>query len=116
MTPFRPLALAAAVAVAATAALAHSGKETVVPAEGAVVAGSPPAIQMIFDGAMRITQIRLTDAAGKSYALQRTDRMQPVLEFSAAPETLPPGDYRVEWRGISTDGHAMEGGWSFGVK
>jgi methionine-rich copper-binding protein CopC len=87
-----------------------------VPEENAAVAGSPPAIQMIFDEAMRITQISLTDTGGKAYALSRSDRMQPVEEFSAAPQTLPPGDYSVKWRGISLDGHTMEGGWSFSVR
>ncbi|MEE4301034.1 MAG: copper resistance CopC family protein [Pseudomonadales bacterium] len=109
------LALAAALGVAA-AAQAHSSKEIVTPAENASVAGSPPAISMEFDSAMRITQISVTDSGGKAYALSRTDRMQPVENFSAAPETLPPGDYTVQWRGISLDGHPMEGGWSFSVK
>lgn len=101
---------------AAAAAHAHSSKEIVTPAENAAVAGSPPAIAMEFDSAMRITQISLTDAAGKAYALSRTDRMQPVELFSAAPQALLPGQYTVKWRGISLDGHTMEGGWSFSVK
>jgi methionine-rich copper-binding protein CopC len=108
--------LAATLAFAAPAALAHSEKEIVTPAENAAVAGSPPMIGMVFDEAMRITQIRLTDQGGKSHALRRTDRMQPVIDFEAAPQTLPPGAYTVEWRGISLDGHTMDGRWSFTVK
>jgi methionine-rich copper-binding protein CopC len=112
---FLRLALAAALGFAA-AAHAHSQKEIVSPAENATVNGSPPAIRMEFDSAMRITQISLTDNGGKAYALSRTDRMRPVTEFSAAPQRLPPGSYTVKWRGISLDGHTMEGSWSFAVK
>jgi len=112
----RILALCLALSVVAGGALAHSSKEVVTPAEGASVEGSPPEIRMEFDGAMRITRITLTDGDGAAHALERTDRMAPVTSFVATPETLPPGDYSVEWRGISTDGHTMEGGWSFTVE
>lgn len=112
----RILALAAALLLSAGPAFAHSSKEVVTPAEGASVAGSPPEIRMEFDAPMRITRITLTDEAGKAHALERTDRMAPVTTFTAAPEDLAPGDYTVEWRGISTDGHTMEGGWSFAVE
>ena len=107
---------ALALALAASVALAHSEKEIVLPAENAVVEGSPEAIGMTFDGAMRITAITLKGPDGAPRALARTDRMAPVLEFRATPEPLAPGAYRVDWKGISTDGHMMEGGWSFTVK
>jgi copper resistance protein C len=110
------LTLTAALLVLPGLVAAHSAKEVVVPAENATVAGSPPQIAMSFDSAMRITQIRLVDAAGKAWALARTDRMAPVTEFVATPESLPPGGYTVEWRGIALDGHTMEGAWSFTVK
>lgn len=95
---------------------AHSQKEVVVPAENATVNGSPPAIEMNFDSAMRITQIRLVDSSGKAFLLNRTDRMAPVTRFSARPAALPPGTYNVEWKGISLDGHTMEGKWTFRVQ
>lgn len=109
-------ALTAALLLLAGPVLAHSQKEVVVPPENATVKGSPPAIEMSFDTAMRITQIRLVDSAGKSFLLNRTDRMAPVTKFSAKPATLSPGAYNVEWKGISVDGHAMEGKWSFKVQ
>ena len=112
----RILTLFVVAILAAGPAASHSSKELVTPEEGAVVAGSPPEIRMEFDGAMRITRITLTDGAGKAHALERTDRMAPVTTFVATPTALPAGDYKVEWRGISTDGHTMDGGWSFSVK
>lgn len=112
----RILGVPLALMLAAGVASAHSSKEIVTPPEGATVSGSPPEIRMEFDGAMRITRITLTDGAGKAHALERTDRMAPVTSFVATPADLPAGDYTVEWRGISTDGHTMEGGWSFKVE
>lgn len=111
-----PTLAALALLASSPAALAHSQKEVVEPADNATVRGTPPAIRMIFDEAMRITQIRLTDGGGRPFALSRTDRMQPVTDFRAAPVQLPPGTYRVQWRGISLDGHTMEGAWTFRVE
>jgi methionine-rich copper-binding protein CopC len=108
--------LAAALALTGAAARAHSEKEIVTPGEDETVSGSPPVIRMVFDEAMRITQIRLSDQGGKSHALRRTDRMQPVTDFAAQPQELPPGAYTVEWRGIALDGHTMDGRWSFTVR
>lgn len=100
----------------AAAAAAHSSKETVVPAEGAVLDAAPAAIRMVFDTKMRITQVSLTGADGTAYALSDAPMMRPVTDFSAKPEALPPGAYTVEWRGLAADGHPMEGGWSFAVE
>jgi methionine-rich copper-binding protein CopC len=37
------------------------------------------------------------------------------LEFHAVPEALGPGRYTVEWRGLASDGHAMQGSFSFEI-
>lgn len=98
------------------AANAHSRAETTVPASGAVVAEAPPVITISFDEPMRITLIELTDADGDAFALERTDGMRPVTRFEAAPPDLPAGRYTVDWRGLSEDGHAMSGRFSFEVR
>ena len=107
--------LAGAITVASTGASAHSTTEATTPADGAVLTASPPAISMAFDHPMRITLIRLTDADGAEFTVTRHDGMAPVTAFEAVPEVLSPGHYTVEWRGLSSDGHAMEGRFSFEV-
>ena len=114
--------LAAIVATAAFAlslagaAAAHSRPETTAPADGEVVAAAPAVISISFDKPMRVTTIELTGADGDAFALERTDGMAPVTRFEAIPPPLPAGRYTVKWRGLSEDGHAMSGRFSFEVR
>ena len=114
--------LAAAVAAGALAlslggaAAAHSRPETTTPGNGDVVATAPAVIAISFDKPMRVTFIELTSADGDAFALERTDEMAPVVRFEAAPPPLPAGRYEVQWRGLSEDGHAMSGRFSFEVR
>ena len=114
--------LAAIVATAAFAlslagaAAAHSRPETTAPADGEVVAAAPAVISISFDKPMRVTTIELTGADGDTFALERTDEMAPVTRFEATPPPLPAGHYTVTWRGLSEDGHAMSGRFSFEVR
>ena len=114
--------LAAIVATAAFAlslagaAAAHSRPETTAPADGEVVAAAPAVISISFDKPMRVTTIELTGADGEAFALERTDEMAPVTRFEATPPPLPAGRYTVTWRGLSEDGHAMSGRFSFEIR
>ena len=100
----------------AGAAAAHSRPETTAPADGEVVAAAPAVISISFDKPMRVTTIELTGADGDTFALERTDEMAPVTRFEATPPPLPAGHYTVTWRGLSEDGHAMSGRFSFEVR
>ena len=97
-------------------AAAHSRPETTAPANGEVVAAAPEVIAISFDKPMRVTTIELTNADGDTFALERTDGMKPVTRFEATPPALPAGSYTVEWRGLSEDGHAMSGRFSFEIR
>ena len=101
---------------AAGPAAAHSRPETTAPADGEVVGAAPAVIAISFDKPMRVTTIELTNADGEAFALERTDGMAPVTRFEATPPVLPDGSYTVEWRGLSQDGHAMSGRFSFEVR
>ena len=101
---------------AASPAAAHSRPETTAPANGEVVAAAPEVIAISFDKPMRVTFIELTGADGDAFALERTDEMAPVTRFEATPPPLPAGRYTVKWRGLSEDGHAMSGRFSFEVR
>lgn len=104
-------------AVLATgAAFAHSKQEVTFPADGAVLSASPDVVSMRFDMPMRVTVIELTsDTTGGTFELARSDGMAPVTDFRATPPVLPNDRYTVEWRGLSTDGHAMQCRFSFEV-
>lgn len=94
-------------------AAAHSTKEATIPADGATLTASPPEIALRFDMPMRVTMLRLTDAAGAEAPLTREGGMVPAVEVTATPGSLAPGAYTVEWRGLAADGHAMSGRFGF---
>lgn len=112
---FRLTTLLAAIAIGfASPAWSHSKKEGTTPADGATVQ-AVQAIEMRFDKPMRIIAVTVT-AAGDDVAIERQTGMEPVTEFRAVPaETLAPGAYEVEWRGMSDDGHPMQGSFGFTV-
>jgi methionine-rich copper-binding protein CopC len=94
---------------------AHTKKEATQPADGAVLAASPEVIGMTFNTPMRVTLLSLTDQDGTKHTLTRTDNMQPGSQFIAEPPALPAGEYKIDWRGLSADGHPMQGAFSFEI-
>jgi methionine-rich copper-binding protein CopC len=107
------LSLAIAATLLSDAALAHSEKKGTTPVDGAQLTETPEIIHMVFDDPMRITMVRLVNADGAEMPMERGTGLEPSLEFHAEPETLAPGSYTVEWRGLASDGHAMQGSFSF---
>ena len=107
------LALATAVTLLSAAAFAHSETEETTPVDGARLTETPDMIHMVFDDPMRITMVRLENADGSEMPMERGTGLEPSLEFHAEPEPLAPGSYTVEWRGLASDGHAMQGSFSF---
>ncbi len=95
---------------------AHSKQEKTVPANNAVLKKAPAELVLNFDKPMRITKLVLTDQSGKDYEVQRTDQMKHVLKLVAQLDPVPNGEYKVDWRGLSEDGHPMKGTFSFTVK
>ena len=112
--PTAGLLLAALLAVAPAKVSAHSKTETTTPADGATVS-SVEAIEIRFDAPMRVTAVSLENHAG-DVALQRDTGTEPTEAFRARPDAvLEPGDYRLEWRGLSADGHPMQGAFGFTI-
>lgn len=105
--------LAAVLVVIGQAVFAHSKKEGTTPADGALLSESPEMIHMVFDDPMRIAMVRLLNAEGAEMPMARETGLEPTLKFHAKTEALAPGRYTVEWRGLASDGHAMQGRFSF---
>ena len=112
----RHLATAAVVlALAAGMAIAHSKKESSVPADGSSLAAAPETILLNFDSPTMVTLFRITDGAGAEQPFDGGD-LAPALEYQVAPAALSTGTYSVEWRGLSSDGHPVEGAFTFTVQ
>ena len=112
------LALLALAAGVARPALAHAELRASEPAEGAALPAPPGRISLFFTEPMRITSLRLLDEAGRERPLRREDpRAAATAEARASlPDPLPPGAYRVEYRGLSADGHVGGGAVRFQVE
>ncbi len=107
------LSLAATIALTG-AALAHSKSETTVPADGANVEAVEEVV-LRFNMPMRVTRVVVTGEAGE-IATSSEMGTDPVTEYVATPEDeIAPGAYEVDWRGLSADGHPMQGGFTFTV-
>jgi len=106
--------LGLAVAIVPMYATAHSKSEATTPADGATVT-EVPELSMRFDDPMRIISVTLTSTAG-DVEIERETGMDLATEFRALPlDELAPGNYRFDWRGMASDGHPMQGGFSFTV-
>ena len=95
---------------------AHSKQETTIPANKAILYEAPSELAIQFDKPMRITKLALSNQSGNGFELRRTDQMKHVLKLVAQLDPVPNGEYQVDWRGLSEDGHPMKGTFSFTVK
>ena len=99
-------------------ATAHAELRASEPAEGAVLSAPPGRIALSFTAPMQVTSLRLLDEAGEERPLRREgSRTAATAEARAGvPGPLPPGTYRVEYRGLSADGNVGGGAVRFRVE
>lgn len=120
--PRRP-GLAAAGALAAGAVLlvapagpasAHNQLEATVPADGAVVDAPPASVVLTFDQPVLAlgTQVVVLGPDGATVSAGGPRLVDDDVTQDLAGE-LPAGEYRVEWRATSADGHPVSGELGF---
>ena len=111
------LTLAAATGTARPA-LAHAELRASEPGEGAVLSAPPGRISLSFTEPTQVTSLRLLDEAGRERPPRREgERTAATREARAAVQgALPPGAYKIEWRGASADGHVGGGAVSFRIE
>lgn len=97
-------------------AAAHDAAETTSPAGGAALAAAPEQVSVTFTNKPLAigSQFLVSDAAGTNWAdggVQILDNVASQKLRSGAPA----GSYTVAWRVASSDGHPIEGRFSFTV-
>lgn len=105
----RALFLCAAFALPATVS-AHSAVDSSRPADGAVLTAAPESLGLTFGNPARLTRVTLS---GEVLNLPDQSGFGTMFEIPLDP--LVPGNYTVQWRALSVDGHAVSGGFSFSV-
>lgn len=89
------------------AAGAHSGILGSTPRSGAILAASPPSIDVAFNEITRLTSVVLVNEGG-----ERRLEFAPTgaaERFSIQRPDLKPGRNEVRWRALSRDGHVVAG-------
>jgi copper transport protein len=114
------LALLAAVLLAAlpaSTALAHAALESSTPAANSVLESSPAAIVLDFDEEVEasLADIQLFDGDGTSVDIGAPDAGADATIATASLPELGDGLYAVIWRVTSSDGHVVNGAFSFQV-
>lgn len=93
---------------------AHSSSEATTPADGSIIVEVSEFL-IRFNDPMRVVFASLTSNTG-DVPIGRDTTMEFTTEFRARPlAELSPGSYRFDWRGMASDGHPMQGSFSFTV-
>ena len=116
MTPAAALLAGALVLALPGSTVAHSLLLESAPSAGAVTAGPPTVIMLVFNNRVekRLCRLRLVDGQGRAQTLA-IDTGGPADRLEAPALGLSPGPWRVEWVVMSADGHVVNGAFSFQV-
>ena len=118
------LALAVALTWAAPSGAAHPPADAVhaqlersVPSSGDTLAVAPPELVLTFSGPVEVSgaMLRLLGPTGRNWSLDAPRRADDPRTLTTPLPPLEPGGYRLEWRVVSADGHAISGEFTFYV-
>ena len=99
-----------------TGAFAHSRVDTTTPENGAVLSDAPAEISLSFATEIRLTRVSLIHQDHPGQPLDLGEQKSFAEDFTLPLEDMGPGIYRIEWRGLGSDGHPMQGEFAFTVE
>lgn len=105
----------ALVSMIATSAFAHSQVDTTTPENGAVVVEVPSEVSLNFSDEIRLTRVQMIHQDLHTVPLDLGDQTSFDHVFTLPLQGMGDGIYRIEWRGLGVDGHAMQGAFTFTV-
>jgi len=112
----KKFAIATLISVLATGAFAHSKVDTTSPADGAALTEVPAEIGFHFVKDIRLTRVDIVHQDRPAARLDLGDKTSFERQFTLPLEEMGEGTYRIEWRGLGADGHAMQGAFTFTVE
>lgn len=107
--------ISASLVLNAGAALAHSKGMMTMPSNGQTVGANTKVMHLMFTDPMQITTVTIKTPDGKTYKINGPAANQAVKTWEGSLPKLAPGNYKVDWRGMSPDGHPMNGSFAFKV-
>ncbi len=102
---------------ASSVAWAHANLSSAEPAAGSRLGASPPRIRLVFSEPVEggMAQFLLAGSDGETRKLKVAADPRDVHALVAPVDALPAGAYRMYWRVVSADGHAIDGSYVFAV-
>lgn len=99
---------------ATTLSFSHSVVTNSSPENGARLRVAPKHLEVSFSKPTRVVKASLAHNEGDPVKLTlSTKDPTKLIRFSPAPNAA--GDYVVEWRALSKDGHALKGSLKFSI-
>ena len=110
----RKLIYTAVLGLSSSFAFAHSELTASMPADMSSLDAAPKEVMLHFSEPVRLTSLVVTHAgeAQKEMGPLPSERKK---DFSVASPGLSKGQYKVSWRALSEDAHAMTGEFTFAV-
>jgi copper resistance protein C len=109
------LALAAAGALGAAPALAHTKMSGASIADKAVLKSAPADFSINFEHEARLASVRLVSASGAQLPVPFKPAAAAAKSFTVPLPKLAPGAYTLSWRALAADGHVMPGSVRFTI-
>lgn len=110
------LIFAGLIGMLATGAMAHSSLDATTPVNEATVPQMPTEVSLDFKDDIRLTRVAITHDDAHRMDMDLGDQTSFMQEFALPMHDMGVGIYVVEWRGLGTDGHALNGTFSFTVE
>ncbi|MGI5205985.1 copper resistance CopC family protein [Spirillospora sp. CA-108201] len=101
-------------ATTAVPASAHTGLTSASPAKDSTVA-APSQIVLTYADPVRLPRVVVTDGSRRQYQAGSARAVDNKVT-QAVNGTLPNGQYTVGWRVVASDGHPVEGSFTFTVQ
>ncbi|MGI8609833.1 MAG: copper resistance CopC/CopD family protein [Candidatus Dormibacteria bacterium] len=106
----------ASIGAAALPALAHAALLSSSPVAHSQASGNPPYVDLRFSSrVIGAEQVQVHDATGHDVAVGQVQVLDGGTRMRARIPTLGAGDYIVDWRALSNDGHLSLGRYGFSV-
>lgn len=97
---------------------AHSPFDGSFPKDGTLLSHEPEKISLSFARPTRVMKVTLTRKSADVVERKKLKipSHDPIKKIGFLPEIEGDGDYKVEWRALAEDGHAMSGSFEYSVK
>lgn len=106
----------AALLMGASSAWSHASMHSSTPKDGETVAQGLSQIELMFSEPLRVTMVTVAKPGdGAPIALKDKLPSSFVSNAKLGVDPLAAGSYEVNWRGVSDDGHVMNGHFKFSV-